>query len=168
MRGVETFCWGLCVMAISLTWKVGAAVVGVLAAVLVGNGFSRYLERRHADELVLDYARTAQVDAQLAKARGEQRSAELAATLQRRRAEMANTYREVGEQAAHYQVQLGKRQQAQRQEAARVQASYRLGPNQNCADGIVINRSASSFTQAVGAGGKPIPCKGNIAAQPLR
>ncbi len=143
-------------------------MVGVFAAVLVWNGFSRYLAGRHADELALDYVRTTQVDAQLAKARGEQRSAELAATLQRRRAEMANTYREVGEQAAHYQVELGKRQEAQRQKALRVQAGYRLGPNQNCADGIVINRSASSFTQAVGKGGKPIPCKGNTATQPLR
>jgi hypothetical protein len=155
-------------MAIPLLWKVGTAVAGLLAATLLWHGTSRYLAARHADELIRDYARNAELDAQLAKARAEQRSAQLAATLQRQREDLANTHREVGEQAARYQVALRQRQAAQHQEALRVQASYRLGPNQRCADGIVINRSASSFTQAVGKTGQPIRCNGDTATEPLR
>lgn len=155
-------------MTMPLSWKVGAVVAGLIAAVVVWNGLSRYLAARHADELARDYARTTELDAQLARKRGEQRSAELAATLQQRRDDMANTYREVGEQAAQYQSELGKRQEAQRQEALRVKATYRLGPSQRCADGIVINRSASSFTQVVGKTGQPVHCSGDTAAEPLR
>jgi len=155
-------------MTMPLSWKVGAAVAGLTVAALAWHGFSRYLAARHADELVRDYARTAALDAQLAKARAEQRSTELAATLQRRRDDLTTTYREVGERAAHYQAEQSRRQALQQQEARRLQASYRLGPNQHCAGGIVINRSASSFTQAVGKSGQPIACQGNTAAEPLR
>lgn len=152
----------------SLAWKVGTATLCLLAAAISWNGLSRYVAARHADELAHDYARNAELDARLAKARAQQRSTQLAATLQRHRDDLANTYREVGEQAAHYRVEQNKRQEAQRQEALRIKASYRLGPNQRCAGGIVINRSASSFTQAVGKTGQPIQCKGATAAEPLR
>lgn len=155
-------------MVMPLSWKVGAAAAGLIGVALAWNGVSRYVAAHHADELERDYARTAELDAQLAKARAEQRSAELAATLKQRRAELANTYREVGEQAAHYRAELRKREEKQRQEAARVQASYRLASNQHCAGGIVIDRNASSFTQAVGKAGQPIQCEGNTAAEPLR
>ena len=128
-------------MTMPLSWKVGAAVAGLTVAAL---------------------------DAQLAKARAEQRSMQLAATLQRRRDDLANTYREVGQRAAHYQAEQSRRQALQQQEARRIQASYRLGPNQHCAGGIVINRNASSFTHAVGKSGQPIRCQGDTAAEPLR
>ena len=123
-----------------------------------------YLAARHADELTRDVARNAELEAQEARAQAKQRSAQLAATLQRRREDLANTYRQVGEDAAQYQVEQARRDERQQQEALRVKASYRLGPDQQCADGMVINRSGSSFSQALGMSGQPIRCTGDTAA----
>ena len=81
---------------------------------------------------------------------------------------MADTHRKVNEEAAQYQRELAAREERQRQEALRIKASYRLGPDQKCAGGIVINQRASSFTQAIGKNGQPISCSGDVAAEPLR
>ncbi|WP_254423852.1 hypothetical protein [Rhodanobacter sp. C03] len=115
-----------------------------------------------------DSARAAALDAQQAKAHAEQYHAQLAANLKQQREDLSNTYQQVNEQARQYQAEQAMRLDKQHQEDLRVQASYRLDQNQQCADGIVINRSGSSFTQAVGKDGGPIPCKGDLATEPLR
>lgn len=92
----------------------------------------------------------------------------MAATLRHQREKMVNTHRKVNEEAAQYQLELARREEMQRQEALRIKASYRLGPDQKCVGNIVINQRASSFTQAVGKNGQPIRCSGAIAAEPLR
>jgi hypothetical protein len=155
-------------MAVPLSWKVGGAVAGLVIAAFAWYGCSLYLAARHADELTRDVAHNAELAAQQARAQAEQRSAQLAATLQHRREEMANTYRQVSEEAAQYRVEQARREERQRQEALRVKASYRLGPDQQCAGGLVINRSGSSFSQALGKSGQPIQCSGDTAAEPLR
>jgi septal ring factor EnvC (AmiA/AmiB activator) len=155
-------------MAVPLSWKVGAAVAGLVLAAFAWHGGSLYLAARHADELTRDVARNAELEAQQAKAQAAQRSAELAAALQRRRETLASTYRQVSEEAAQYQVARARREERQRQEALREKASYRLGPDQQCADGIVIDRSGSSFSQALGKNGQPVRCTGDTAAEPLR
>lgn len=155
-------------MAVPLSWKVGGAVAGLVIVAFAGHGCSRYLAARHADELTRDVARNAELEAQQARVQAEQRSAQLAATLQRRREDLASTYRQVSEEAAQYQVEQARREERQRQEALRVKASYRLGPDQQCAGGMVINRSGSSFSQALGKKGQPIQCTGDTAAEPLR
>ncbi|EIL97927.1 hypothetical protein RHOFW104T7_06490 [Rhodanobacter thiooxydans] len=155
-------------MAVPLSWKVGGVVAGLVAVVLAGHGLSLYLAARHADELTREVAQHAELQAQQARAQAELRSARLTATLERRREELATTYRQVGEEAAQYQAAQARRAERQRQEALRVQASYRLGPDQQCAGGLVIDRSGSSFSQALGKSGQPIHCSGDIATEPLR
>ncbi|OOG60184.1 hypothetical protein B0E48_05380 [Rhodanobacter sp. C03] len=155
-------------MAMPLSWKIGAGVAGLIVAVFAWNGLSQYLAARHADELMRDSARAAALDAQQAKAHAEQYHAQLAANLKQQREDLSNTYQQVNEQARQYQAEQAMRLDKQHQEDLRVQASYRLDQNQQCADGIVINRSGSSFTQAVGKDGGPIPCKGDLATEPLR
>jgi hypothetical protein len=155
-------------MAVPLSWKVGGAVAAVVAAALAWHGVSLYLAARHADELTMDVARNAELEAQQARAQAQQRSAQLAATLQRQREDLANTYRQVSEDAAQYHAEQLRREERQRQEALRIKASYRLGPDQQCADGVVINRKGSSFTQAIGNTGAPIKCSGDTAEEPLR
>jgi DNA segregation ATPase FtsK/SpoIIIE-like protein len=155
-------------MAISLSWKIGVGVAGLIVAVLAWNGVSQYLAARQADELMRDAARTAELEAQQAKAHAEQYHAQLAADLKQQREDLSNTYQQVNEQARQYRAEQVLRQDRQRQEELRVQASYRLDRNQQCADGIVINRSGSSFTQVAGKDGAPIPCKGDLATEPLR
>ncbi|HEY8586763.1 MAG TPA: hypothetical protein VIL60_08575 [Rhodanobacter sp.] len=155
-------------MAMPLSWKIGGAVAGLILAALAWHGLSLYLAARHADELTADVARNAEVEAQQARASAQQRSAELAATLRRQREELATAYRQVRQDAAKYQVEQAARDERKRQEALRVKASYRLGPDQVCADGIVINRRGASFTQALGTTGQPIQCTGDTADEPLR
>ncbi|WP_426690642.1 hypothetical protein [Rhodanobacter ginsengiterrae] len=155
-------------MAVPLSWKLGGAVAAVIVAALAWHGLSLYMAARHADELTLDVARDAEREAQQARAQAQQRSAELAATLQRQREDLANTYRQVSEDAAQYHAEQLRREERERQEALRIKATYRLGANQQCADGVVINRSGSSFTQAIGSKGAPIKCSGDTAEEPLR
>lgn len=155
-------------MAVSLSWKVGGAVAAVIVAALAWHGFTLYMAGRHADELTRDVARNAALQAQQAQAQAQQRSAQLTATLQHQREDLANTYRQVNEDAAEYKVAQARREEQRRQEELRVQATFRLGPNQKCAGGIVINRSGSSFTPAVGKSGQPIHCTGDTADEPLR
>lgn len=155
-------------MAMPLSWKIGAGVAGLIVAVFAWNGLSRYLAARHADEIMRDSAHTAELEAQQAQAQARQRQAQLAADLRQQREDLSNTYQQVNEQARQYQAAQAARMDRQRQEELRVQASYRLDRNQQCAGGIVINHSGSSFTQAVGTDGKPIACRGDLATEPLR
>jgi len=155
-------------MAMPLSWKIGAGVAGLIIAVFAWNGLSRYLAARHADEITRDSARAAALEAQQAQAQAQQRQAQLAANLKQQREDLSNTYQEVNEQARQYQAEQAVRLDRQRQEELRVQASYRLDRNQQCIGGIVINRSGSSFAQAVGKNGAPIACKGDLATEPLR
>lgn len=155
-------------MAMRLSWKIGAAVASLIVGVLAWNGVSRYLSARHADEIIHDSAHTAELEAQLARAHARQNRALLAANLQQRREDLSKTYQQVSEQARQLKAEQAMRLDRQRQEALRVQASYRLDRNQQCAGGIVINRSGSSFTTVAGTDGKSVPCKGDTAAQPLR
>jgi cytidylate kinase len=74
----------------------------------------------------------------------------------------------VNEQARQYQAEQAVRLERQRQEELRVQESYRLDRNQQCVGGVVINRSGTSFTQVFGKDGAPIPCRGDLATEPLR
>ena len=142
--------------------------MGLLAAMLAWRGLSQYRAARQADAMVAAATHTAALQAQQAAAEARQRSAELAATLRRQREETADTHRVVAKRAAQYQVELARREEERRREAERVKASYRLGPDQSCAGNIVINRHASSYTQALGKSGQPIACVGAIAAEPLR
>ncbi|MDE2248277.1 MAG: hypothetical protein KGJ96_06850 [Xanthomonadaceae bacterium] len=155
-------------MAVPLSWKIGAAAAGLLAAALAWNGFSQYLAARQADEITRESAHAAAVQAQRAQAQAAQYQSRLAADLKKQREAMSSTYQQVQEDARLYQVEQARRQAMARQEQLRLQATYRLDANQQCVGGIVINRRGSSFSQSFGADGKPIPCKGDIAAQPLR
>lgn len=159
---------GVDVMAVPLSWKVGGALAGLVLVALAWHGGSLYLAARHADELTRDVARNAELEAQQARAQAAHRSAQLAATLQRQREDLASTYRQISEEAAQHQVELARREERRQQEALRVKASYRLAADQRCADGLVINRSGSSFSQALGKNGQPIRCTGDTAAEPLR
>ena len=155
-------------MAMPLSWKIAAAAVALIAAVFAWNGLSQYVAARHADEITRDSARAAALEAQQAKALTQQRQAQLAASLKQQREDLSNAYQEVNEQARQYQAAQAIRLEKQHQEELRVQASYRLDGNQQCVGDIVINRSGSSFTQAVGKDGAPIACKGDLATEPLR
>jgi hypothetical protein len=155
-------------MAMPLSWKIGGGVAGLIVAVFTWNGLSQYLAARHADEVTRDSARTAELDAQQAKAHALQSRAQLAADLKQRREDLSDAYQQVNEQARQYQAEQAVRLERQRQEELRVQESYRLDRNQQCVGGVVINRSGSSFTQVFGKDGAPIPCKGDLATEPLR
>ncbi|WEN15614.1 hypothetical protein PY254_02760 [Rhodanobacter sp. AS-Z3] len=155
-------------MAAPLSWKLGGAVAAVIVAALAWHGASQYLAGRHADELTREVAHNTELQAQQAKLQAQQRSEQLAATLQRQRDDLATTYQQVNQDAVEYQVAQARREEARRQEALRVKATFRLNANQKCAGGIVINRSGSSFTQAIGKTGEPIKCTGDMAEEPLR
>lgn len=155
-------------MAMSLSLKIGAAVAGLVVAVVAWNGISQYLAGRHADEVMRDSARAAEQDAEQAKALAQQHQDQLAADLKQQREDLSETHQQVNEQSRQYQAQQALRMEKQRQEELRVQATYRLDRNQRCDAGIVINHSGSNFTPVVGRNGQPIPCKGETAAAPLR
>lgn len=155
-------------MAMPLSWRIVGAVAGLIATVLVWNGVSQYLAARQADEITQKSARAAAREAQLAKAHAEQYQAKIAADLKQHREALSSTYQQVKEDAKLYQVEQSMRLNRQRQEELRIKATYQLARNQQCIGGIVINRSGSSFTQAFGTNGKPISCKGDTAAEPLR
>jgi chromosome segregation ATPase len=155
-------------MAMSLSWKIGAGLAGLVVAAVAWNGMSQYLAGRHADEVMHASALAAAEDAQRAKAAAAQHQAQLAADLEQQRQELSETHQQVDEQSRQYQAELAVRMEKQRQEALRVQATYRLDRNQRCDAGIVINHSGSSFSPVVGKTGQPITCKGDTAAEPLR
>ncbi len=155
-------------MAMPLSWKIGGALTGLIAAVLLWNGASRYIAARQADEITRDSAHVAAVEAQLARARAEQNQAQLAADLKQHREALSNNYRQIKEDAQLYQAEQAIRLNKQRQDQLRIQATYKLDRNQQCVGGIVINRSGGNFTQPVGMDGKAIRCLGDTASQPLR
>ena len=155
-------------MAMPLSWKMGAVAATVIITVLAWNGLSQYLAARHADETTRDSARTAEQEAQQAKAHAQQYQTQLAANLRQQREELSSLHQEVNEQARQYQAEQLTRMDRQRQEDLRVKASYQLDRNQQCVGGIVINHSGSSFTQVSGKNGQPMTCKGDTATEPLR
>jgi hypothetical protein len=155
-------------MAMPLSWKIGAAVAGLIVAVFAWNGLSQFIAARQADEITRDSARTALQDAEQAKAQAQQYQAQLAADLKRQREDLSNTYQHVDERARQYQAEQVIRANQQQQEELRVQATYRLDGNQKCEGGMVISHTGSSFTQVTGTDGQPIPCKGDTATEPLR
>ena len=168
VRNFLPSCWGAGVMAMPLSWKIGAVVAGLVVAVVAWNGISQYLAGRHADEVMRDSAHAAALEAQQAKDLAEQHQAQLAANLKQQREDLSETHQQVNEEARQYQAELAIRMEKQRQEELRVQATYRLDRNQRCDAGIVINHSGSSFTPVIGKSGQPITCKGDTAAEPLR
>jgi len=87
-----------------LSWKIGAAVAGVIVAAFAWNGLSQYLAARKADEITRDSARTAMLQAEQARAQAQQDQARLAADLKQRREDLSNTYQQVDEQARQYQA----------------------------------------------------------------
>ncbi|MFA6231995.1 MAG: hypothetical protein WC617_17775 [Rhodanobacter sp.] len=155
-------------MAMPLSWKIGGAVAGLIAALLLWNGVSQYLSARQANEITRESAHTAAIEAQVAKAHAEQYQAQLAADLKQHREALSNNYQQIKEDAQLYQAEQAIRLNQQRQEQLRIQASYKLDRNQQCVGGIVINRSGGSFSQPTGMDGKPIRCLGDTASQPLR
>lgn len=155
-------------MAMSSTWKIAAAGLGVLVLVLAWRGLTQYQAARRADAMDAAAAHSAALAAQQARDEAERRSAELAATLRRQREETADVHRLVTARGIQYQAELARREEAQRQQAERIRASYRLGPDQTCAGNIVINHRASGYTKALGKDGRPIACTGSVAAEPLR
>lgn len=155
-------------MAIALPWKVAVVAVGLIVAGLAWNGVSRFLATRQANEIIQESARAAAMEAQQAQAQAQQRHADLAANIQHHQDELANNYQQMTDQARQYQAAQAVLHARQRQEALRVEASYLLDRNQQCAGGIVINRQGSSFSKAIGKNGQPISCKGDKAAEPLR
>ncbi len=159
---------GLGVMAMPLSWKIGAGVAGLIIAVFTWNGVSQFVAARHADEITRESARTASLESQQAKANADQRQAQLAVYLKQQQDELANTHQEVFEAAHQYQAELLLREEKKHQEQLRIQASYRLDRNQKCDGGIVINHGGSRFTPVIGSDGKPMTCKGDTAAEPLR
>ncbi len=152
----------------TLSWKIAGVAIGLIAAGFAWNGASRYLASRQADQVIEKSARAAAMEAQQAEAQARQRHDELAAHLRQRRAELASNYRHVAGQAREYQVKQAVQLGRQLQEVQRVEDSYLLDKSQQCADGIVINRRGSTFSQAMGKDGHPIQCQGNKAAEPLR
>ena len=155
-------------MAMPLSWKIGAAVAGLALAVLAWNGVSQMIAAHQADEIVRESARAAALQAEQAREHARQYRAQLAADLKQRREDLANSYQQISEQARQYRAEQLVRLDRQRQEEQRIQATYRLGRDQQCVDGIVIDRSGSAFTQARGKDGNPIACRGNTASEPLR
>lgn len=155
-------------MIIPLPWKVAGAAVVLIVAALVWNGVSQHLASRHADEIIQASARAAAMDAQQAQAQAQQRHDQLAANLRQQRAALASNYRQVAGQGQDYQVRRAVQLGRELQEAQRIEDSYMLDKNQQCANGIVISRRGSSFSQVRGKYGQPIPCEGNKAAEPLR
>lgn len=68
---------------------------------------------------------------------------------------------EQGQQAAQQlqlQVQRSARVQAEMQERARL--ARRLSPSERCIGGTVVQVSGSTYTQAIGPGGRPVACSG--------
>ena len=75
---------------------------------------------------------------------------------------------QVADQAREYQARRVVQLERQQEQDRRVAASYLLDENQQCANGIVIDRRGSTFTQARGRDGGPIRCQGDKALEPLR
>lgn len=155
-------------MAMPLSWKIGAGVVGVIVLLVVGNLGVEYYAQYRADEITQEAAQAAEQNAQQAQQRARQYHAKLAESLKQRREDLYNNYQQINDQARKYQKAEAVRLEMKQQERARVEASYLLGPGQQCLGGIVINRQGASFSQATGPTGHKIKCEGRKAAERLR
>jgi hypothetical protein len=151
-----------------LSWRIGAGVAGLMLALLAWNGFSQFLAGRHADQVTRESARIAAVNAQIASERTRQYTAKLAADIDQQRKTMLEIHQQGNEDSRKYQAAQALLAEQERQEELRVKATYKLGPNQRCAAGIVFNRTGAGFTTFVGSDGQSVKCSGDTAAQPLR
>lgn len=151
-----------------LSWKIGAAAATLVVALFAWNGVSRYLADRHADALLRESAAAAELEAQKEKALAQLRQAQLSANIEQQRQAMLQVHEQVGVQSQRYQAEQAALAEKQRQEGIRVKQTYRLGPNQRCAAGLVFDHAGGSFSALVGKDGRPVKCSGEIAAQPLR
>ncbi|GAB2546964.1 hypothetical protein GCM10027065_18190 [Rhodanobacter koreensis] len=158
--------WG--VNTLPLSWKIGAAVAGMIMAGFAWNALSRYQAQRQADEIMQNLARTAAQNAQQAEEQARQFHAQVAASLNQQQEDRYNTNQQVSEQARQYQVEQAMRLKRQQQEAALQQQRFMLGPDQKCVGGVVIAARGSSYSQATDSDGQPIPCTGQTATEPLR
>lgn len=155
-------------MAMPLSWKIGAGVIGVVLLITAWNLFAEYQARQHADELVQKAALAAERDAQQAKLQAHAYHAKLAESLRQHREALYNNYQQINDQARQYRAAEAARTEALRQKALRVEASYMLDTHQKCVGGIVVEQHGSAYSQTVGSSGHSIACKGSKAAEPLR
>lgn len=151
-----------------LSCKIGAAAAGLIIALFAWNGASRYLVGRHADALLRESAAAAALDAQKEKALAQLHQAQLSANIEQQRQAMLKVHEQVNVQSQQYQVDQAARVERQRQESVRVKQTYRLGPNQRCAAGLVFEHAGGSFSALVGNDGQTVKCSGETASQPLR
>ena len=155
-------------MAIPLSWKIGAGVVGAIVLITAWNLFAEHQASHHADELIQKAALAAERDAQQAKLQARKYHAKLAESLRQHREDLYNNYQQINDQARQSRVTEAARKEDLRQKALQVEASYLLNANQKCVDGIVVEQHGSAYSQIVGSGGRSIACKGDKAAEPLR
>jgi hypothetical protein len=150
------------------SWKIGAAVAGVIVVAFAWHAMAQYLAQRQADEIMQNLARTAEQNAQQAQEHARQYHAEVAASLSRQQEDRYNTNQQVSEDAQQYKVEQAIRLNRQQQEAELQQKRFILGPDQKCVGGVVITAQGSNYSQATGPDGQPIPCTGQTATEPLR
>ena len=155
-------------MAMRLSWKIGASVVGAVLLITAWNLFAEYQARYHADELVQKAALATEQDAQQAKLRAREYHAKLAESLRQHREDLYNNYQQINDQARQYRAAEAARKEDLRQKALQVEASYMLDANQKCVDGIVVEHHGSAYSQTAGSSGHSIACKDRKAAEPLR
>lgn len=154
--------------SVPLSWKIAAIVLGLIAGSFAWHGVDQYLAQRKADQIMQNLAQTEAQNAQLAKEHAEQYRAKVAATLNRQQQDLYLINQQVAEQARQFKAEQAVRLRRQQEAAALQQERYKLGSDQKCVGGQVINARGSSFTQATGKNGKPIPCSGQVASEPLR
>lgn len=155
-------------MAMPLSLKIVMGVLGLAVLVALGSVWTEHRAQHRADEITQEAQRVAEQNQQQAEDRARQKHADLMASLERQRESRYNNYQQISDQARQYRVAEAARKQRQQQEAQRVAASYLLASNQQCLEGVVINRQGSSFAKAVGRDGHDIACNRKKATQPLR
>lgn len=155
-------------MAMPLSWKIGAGVLVLAALLAVGNGWRENRAQHRADEITQQAQRLAEQNQKQAEDHARQKQAALARTLERQRQSRYNNYQQISDQARQDRIAEAAKKEKLRQEALKVQASYLLAANQQCLDGVVINRHGSSFAKAIGKDGHEVECSGRKAKQPLR
>lgn len=155
-------------MAMPLSWKIGAGALGLVLLVAGWNGLSERRAQHHADEIIRESARLAAQNEREANHQARQKHTELVESLDRQRERRLNNYQQISDQARQYRIADAARKEKKRQEALTVEASYLLAANQQCLEGVVINRQGSSFSKAIGKSGHDIACTGRKATQSLR
>ncbi|HWU75085.1 MAG TPA: hypothetical protein VN043_01165 [Rhodanobacter sp.] len=155
-------------MAMPLSWKIGAGVVGAIVLITAWNLYAEYQSRRHADELVREAAVAAERDAQQARLQASEYHAKLAESLRQHREDLYNNYQQINDQARQYRAAEAARKEALRQKALRVEATFMLDASQKCVGGIVVEQHGSAYSQITGSNGHAVACKGDKASEPLR